>query len=399
MELSGSSSAGPAVGSDGQATTRIPFNRAARAGSEHRYIDTAIEGGHLAADGPFTAKCGEWMSSRLGSPTLLVHSCTAALEMAAMLAGIGPGDEVIMPSYTFVSTANALCCEAATPVFIDIRPDTLNLDERRHRGRHHAADEGDSPGSLRGRGLRDGHDSASIAGGARAGGDRGRGAGPAFLARRRPLGTSAQFGALSFHETKNVICGEGGALIVNDPSLMERAEIIREKGTDRSRFFRGQTDKYTWMDVGSSYAMSEIAAAFLYAQLEAADRLTSRRLEIWGEYHEGFRQLEDERHLRRPVVPESCVHNAHMYYLLMSSERERDELIRYLGDRDIGAVFHYVPLHSSPAGRRFGRAAGSLAVTEDVSARLVRLPLWPEMTEGDVARVIAAVCGFVSRQP
>jgi dTDP-4-amino-4,6-dideoxygalactose transaminase len=396
MELSGASSTDPAAVADGSAM-RIPFNRAARAGSEHRYIDSAIKDGHLAADGPFTARCGEWMSSRLGSPALLVHSCTAALEMAAMLAGIGPGDEVIMPSYTFVSTANAFVVKGATPVFVDVSESTLNIDvdtidravsERTKaivpvhyagvacemdRIREHAA----------------AHELTVIEDAAQ---------GLLSSVGEQPLGTLGRLGTLSFHETKNVTCGEGGALIVNDPSLMERAEIIREKGTDRSRFFRGQTDKYTWMDVGSSYAMSEISAAFLYAQLEDADRLTSRRLAIWDRYHEGFRQLEDERLLRRPVVPESCVHNAHMYYLLMNSERERDELIRYLGDRDIGAVFHYVPLHSSPAGQRFGRVAGSLAVTDGVSARLVRLPLWPEMADDDVARVIAAVCGFASSE-
>ncbi|HET7485893.1 MAG TPA: dTDP-4-amino-4,6-dideoxygalactose transaminase [Solirubrobacterales bacterium] len=388
-----SSTDGPAVAGD--PTARIPFNRAARAGSEHGNIDIAIKGGHLAADGPFTTKCGEWMSSRLGSPSLLVHSCTAALEMAAMLAEIGPGDEVIMPSYTFVSTANAFVVKGATPVFVDVSESALNIDVTAFDGAMSERTKAIVPVHYAGVGCEmdeigeyaAAHDLTVIEDAAQ---------GLLSSVGEKPLGTLGQLGALSFHETKNVTCGEGGALIVNDPSLMERAEIIREKGTDRSRFFRGQTDKYTWMDAGSSYAMSEIAAAFLYAQFEAADRLTARRLEIWDQYHEGFGQLEAEGLLRRPVVPEPCVHNAHMYYLLMRSEQERDGLIRYLGDRGIGAVFHYVPLHSSPAGRRFGRAAGSLAVTDDVSARLVRLPLWPEMAGEDVARVISAVRGFAS---
>jgi dTDP-4-amino-4,6-dideoxygalactose transaminase len=337
------------------------------------------------------------MSSRLGSPTLLVHSCTAALEMAAMLAEIGPGDEVIMPSYTFVSTANAFVVKGATPVFVDVSESTLNIDVSAFDGAMSARTKAIVPVHYAGVACEmdkigeyaAAHDLTVIEDAAQ---------GLLSSVGEKPLGTLGQLGALSFHETKNVTCGEGGALIVNDPSLMERAEIIREKGTDRSRFFRGQTDKYTWMDAGSSYAMSEIAAAFLYAQFEAADRLTARRLEIWDLYHEGFGQLEAEGLLRRPVVPGSCVHNAHMYYLLMRSEQERDGLIRHLGDRGIGAVFHYVPLHSSPAGRRFGRVAGSLAVTDDVSGRLVRLPLWPEMAGEDVARVIAGVRGFASCQ-
>lgn len=397
MGVRGSGSAGgPVVAGD--PATRIPFNRAARAGSEHGNIDIAIKGGHLAADGPFTARCGEWMSSRLGSPSLLLHSCTAALEMAAMLAEIGPGDEVIMPSYTFVSTANAFVVKGATPVFVDVSESTLNIDVTALDGAMSARTKAIVPVHYAGvacemdpiREHAAAHDLTVIEDAAQ---------GLLSSIGEKPLGTLGQLGSLSFHETKNVTCGEGGALIVNDPSLMERAEIIREKGTDRSRFFRGQTDKYTWMDAGSSYAMSEIAAAFLYAQFEAADRLTARRLEIWDRYHEGFGQLEAEHLLRRPVVPESCVHNAHMYYLLMRSEQERDGLIRYLDDRGIGAVFHYVPLHSSPGGRRFGKVAGSLAVTDDVSARLVRLPLWPEMADDDVARVIAAVRGFASQQP
>jgi len=375
---------------------RIPFNRAARAGTEQQNIDAAIEGGHLAADGPFTARCNDWLASELGSPALLVQSCTAALEMAAMLAEIGPGDEVIMPSYTFVSTANAFVGRGATPVFVDIEESSLNIDvsaaERAVSERtkaivpvHYAGVGCEMDGLLD---CAAAHELVVI-----------EDAAQGLLASRddRPLGTFGPLGCLSFHETKNVTCGEGGALVVNDLGLLERAEILREKGTDRSRFFRGQTDKYTWTDVGSSYALSEIAAAFLHAQLEAARRFTERRLQIWQGYHGAFGDLEAGGVLRRPVVPAACRHNAHMYYLLLPSQRERDGLIRHLGERQIGAVFHYVPLHSSPGGRRYGRAVGALSVTDDVSARLVRLPLWPEMSDLDVTRVIDAVRDFTGR--
>jgi dTDP-4-amino-4,6-dideoxygalactose transaminase len=374
---------------------RIPFNRAARAGDEQENIDAAIEGGHLAADGPFTAKCGEWLSTALGSPVLLVQSCTAALEIAAMLAEIGPGDEVIMPSYTFVSTANAFVGRGATPVFVDIDEQTLNIDaaaveaavSSRTRAIvpvHYAGVGCEMPDLLA---CADAHGLTVI-----------EDAAQGLLASRgeRPLGTFGPLGCLSFHETKNVTCGEGGALIVNDPALWERAEILREKGTDRSRFFRKQTDKYTWMDVGSSYALSEISAAFLSAQLGAAAQFTERRLAIWQAYHEGFGDLEAAGLLRRPVVPGACRHNAHMYYLLLPSRQRREVLISHLGERDIGAVFHYVPLHSSPGGERYGRAVGGLPVTDDVSDRLVRLPLWPEMAEAEVERVISAVRDFVA---
>jgi dTDP-4-amino-4,6-dideoxygalactose transaminase len=373
----------------------IPFNRAARAGDEQANIDEAIRGGHLAADGPFTVRCGEWLQHRLGSSVLLVHSCTAALEMAATLAEVGPGDEVIMPSYTFVSTANAFVTRGATPVFVDVDESTLNLDVEAVEAAVSERTKAVVPVHYAGvgcqmdriRALAVEHRLTVVEDAAQ---------GLLASVDGRPLGTLGQLGTLSFHETKNVTCGEGGALVVNDPDLMDRAEIVREKGTDRSRFFRGQTDKYTWRDVGSSYAMSEIAAAFLCAQLEAAERMTARRLRIWSSYHGGFEELEAEGLLRRPSIPDGCEHNAHMYYLLLGSRDERDALISYLGERRIKAVFHYVPLHRSPAGERYGRAAGSLAVTDDLSGRLVRLPLWPEMENGDVDRVIAAVRGFAA---
>lgn len=371
----------------------IPFNRAARAGGEQENIDTAIEGGHLAADGPFTERCSKWLEGRLGSPTLLVHSCTAALEMSAILGGIGPGDEVIMPSYTFVSTANAFVTKGATPVFVDIDESTLNIDVEAIAAAVTPRTKAIVPVHYAGVGcamaeileLAAERDLLVIEDAAQ---------GLLASVDDRPLGTFGALGALSFHETKNVTCGEGGALIVNDRELMERAEIVREKGTDRSKFFRGQTDKYTWVDVGSSYAMSELGASFLEAQLEAADRLTERRLAIWSRYHEAFRALEEEGSLRRPVVPDSCVHNAHMYYLLFNDEDNRDGLISHLRVQGIGAVFHYVPLHDSPAGKRYGRADGPLPVTERVSGQLVRLPLWPDLTDGQVDRVIDGVRAF-----
>jgi dTDP-4-amino-4,6-dideoxygalactose transaminase len=374
---------------------RIPFNRAARSGEEHRNIESAIERGHLAADGHFTERCNESLAGILGSPTLLVHSCTAALEIAAILADIRPGDEVVMPSYTFVSTANAFVVRGAIPVFVDIEPETLNIDPEAVAAAIGPRTKAIAPVHYAGvsckidllSDLAAEHDLFMIE-------DAAQGLHATF--EDRPLGTFGHLGALSFHETKNVTCGEGGALIVNDPALLERAEIIREKGTDRSRFFRGQVDKYTWVDVGSSYALSELSASFLKAQLDAAERLTAQRLEIWHAYHTAFRDLELDGKFRRPIVPPSCGHNAHMYYLLMQSERQRDELIACLDEDGIGAVFHYVPLHSSPAGRRYGRTPMPLRATEDLSSRLLRLPLWADMDEAAVASVVGSVRSFVA---
>ncbi len=354
----------------------IPFNRPYLTGRELEYVAQAHHNGHLSGDGAFTRRCHALLekSSRCHK-ALLTHSCTAALEMMALLLDLQPGDEVIMPSFTFVSTANAFVLRRAVPVFVDIRPDTLNLDERLIEAAitprtkaicvvHYAGVGCEMDAILalaRKHGLRLLEDAAQ---------------GILSTYRGRPLGSIGDLGAFSFHETKNIISGEGGALLINDPALVEQAEIIREKGTNRSRFFRGQVDKYTWVDAGSSYLPGEVIAAFLAAQLEEAETLIGRRLAIWSRYHAWAQRLEEEGTVRRPIIPETCVHNGHMYYLLLESLERRTAFIASLKAVGVGAVFHYVPLHSSPAGRRFGRAAGALPVTDDVSARLVRMPLW-----------------------
>ena len=359
----------------------IPFNKPHMTGRELFYISEAHHHGWLAGDGKFSKLCHKELERVTGAArALLTHSCTAALEMAAILANIGPGDEVIMPSYTFVSTANAFVLRGAIPVFVDIRSDTLNLDERlveaaitpRTRAIvpvHYAgvACEMDALLDIAHR-----HGLILIE-------DAAQGYGSSY--KGRPLGTLGALGAFSFHETKTVISGEGGALIVNDAALAGRAEIIREKGTNRSSFFRGQVDKYTWVDIGSSFLPSELVAAFLWAQLQEADRINAERLAIWQWYHDFFEPLEAAGSLRRPVIPSDCTHNGHMYYLLLDDLEQRSRFIAALKAREIGAVFHYVPLHSSPAGQRFGRVASTMAVTDRQSDRLVRLPLWLGMGE------------------
>ncbi len=359
----------------------IPFNKPHLTGKELHNIADAHQRGQLAGDGFYTKRCSEWLEQTTGAKkVLLTHSCTAALEMAAMLADIKPGDEVIMPSYTFVSTANAFVLRGGVPVFVDIRADTLNIDETQIEAAitprtraivpvHYAgvACEMDTILEIAKR-----HNLLVI-----------EDAAQAVMAsyKGRALGSIGHLGAYSFHETKNVISGEGGALLVNDPSLVTRAEIIREKGTNRSQFFRGQVDKYTWVDVGSSYLPGEIIAAFLWAQVEDARKITAKRLEIWGEYHRAFEPLEAERRVRRPIVPAGCEHNAHMYYLLLKDLSTRTAFIDSMKQQGINCVFHYVPLHSSPAGKKYGRAVGEMAVTNDLADRLLRLPVWGGLTD------------------
>ena len=368
--------------------TNIPFNKPYLTGKELDYISEAMRTGKLAGDGPFTKRCHSWLETRTGAAkAFLTHSCTGALEMAAILLDIKPGDEVIMPSYTFVSTANAFVLRGGVPVFVDIRPDTLNIDETLIEGAitsktkaiavvHYAgvACEMDTIMSIaKQHGLFVVEDAAQ-----------------AMMSsyKGRSLGAIGHMGCLSFHETKNIISGEGGALLINDASLAERAEIIREKGTNRSRFFRGQVDKYTWCDMGSSYLPSELIAAFLMAQMEEADDITNRRMALWNTYHQTFEPLEGKGQVRRPVVSDGCEHNAHLYYLLLPNLTDRIAFIDRMRQKGISTVFHYVPLHCSPAGEKFGRSHGDLPVTVDLAERLVRLPLWVGLEE-QIDRVIA----------
>lgn len=355
---------------------KIPFNKPFMTGKELEYIRQAHENGHLAGDGMFTKKCQAWLERTIGcDKALLTHSCTAALEMAAILAEVGPGDEVIMPSFTFVSTANAFVLRGATPVFVDIRPDTLNIDENliedaitpktRAIVVVHYAGVGCEMDAIMAIAAKHGllviEDAAQ---------------GIQSKYKSRPLGSIGHLAALSFHETKNIISGEGGALLINSPEMIQRAEIIREKGTNRSQFFRGQVDKYTWVDIGSSYLPSELIAAFLWAQMEEAEQITNRRLQIWGRYHIAFEELEKIGKLRKPIVPAHCLHNAHIYYLLLSGLEVRSEFIHFLKEREINCVFHYIPLDSAPMARRSGWKNSALPVTQMTSDKLVRLPLW-----------------------
>jgi dTDP-4-amino-4,6-dideoxygalactose transaminase len=354
----------------------IPFNKPYMTGKELWNISQAHASGHLAGDGGFTKKCHAWLESRIGcQKALLTHSCTAALEMAAILANIGPGDEVIMPSYTFVSTANAFVLRGAKPVFIDIHADTMNIDEKKIEAAitprtkaivpvHYAgvACEMDTIMDIAHR-----HSLLVVEDAAQ---------GIMSTYKGRPLGSIGHLAALSFHETKNIISGEGGALLINDARFVQRAEIIREKGTNRSQFFRGQVDKYTWVDVGSSYLPGEIIAAFLWAQMEEADSINERRLDIWQRYHASFAEIEQAGKLHRPTVPEDCVHNAHMYYVTLPDLARRTAVIGRLKSRGIQTVFHYIPLHSSPVGKEFGRTAGDMRNTDRAGETLLRVPLW-----------------------
>ena len=354
----------------------IPFNKPYMTGKELLYITQAHADGHLAGDGVFTKRCNAWLERRIGcAKALLTHSCTAALEMAAILAEIHPGDEIIMPSYTFVSTANAFVLRGGVPVFVDIRPDTLNLDETKIEAAVTGRTKAIVPVHYAGVGCEmDAIMEIAERYGLLVIEDAAQGIMSSY--KSRPLGSMGHMAAVSFHETKNIISGEGGALLINDPRFIERAEIIREKGTNRSQFFRGEIDKYTWVDVGSSYLPSELIAAFLWAQMEEADGITRRRLAIWGTYHDAFAEPERAGRLRRPAAPAHCSHNAHMYYLLLPGLERRSDFIAFLKKKGIHAVFHYVPLDSSPAGRRCGRRGCDLPVTDNLSGRLVRLPLW-----------------------
>ena len=368
-------------------------------GKELRYISQAHANGHLAGDGEFTRRCNAWLEDQIGcDKAFLTHSCTAALEMAAILADLQPGDEVIMPSYTFVSTANAFVLRGAVPVFVDIRPDTLNIDETKIEAVINNKTKVVVPVHYAGVGcemdtimdIAQRHNLLVIEDAAQ---------GIMSTYKGRPLGSIGHMATLSFHETKNIISGEGGALLVNDPRLVERAEIIREKGTNRSQFYRGQVDKYSWVDIGSSFLPGEIIAAFLWAQIEEAESITKRRLHIWRTYYQWFESLEASGRVRRPVIPACCTHNAHMYYLLLRNLEERTAFISKLKNQDIHSVFHYVPLDTSPMGSQFSRPSGDMTHTYDVSNRLVRLPLWVGLEEHQdyVVQQIMAALGQCER--
>jgi len=363
----------------------IPFNRPHFVGREFEYIREAAKLGQLAGNGQFTRRCQGALQELLGAQrVLLTHSCTAALEMAALLLDLAPGDEIIMPSFTFVSTANAFVLRGATPVFVDVRADTLNIDERLIEAAitpltkaivvvHYAGVPCEMDEVLR---VARRHGLVVI-----------EDAAQALLStyRGRPAGSLGDIAAFSFHETKNVQCGEGGALVLNDQRWSERAEMLWEKGTNRTRFLQGHVDKYTWVDVGSSFLPGELTAAFLWAQLESAREITDQRLRLWDEYARAFGEAGAVVEL--PVVPADCTHNAHLFRIMLPAHVPRGDVLADLNRRGVNAVFHYVPLHSSPAGRRFGRVEGSMQVTDDCSARLVRLPLWVGMGD-DTPRTV-----------
>jgi dTDP-4-amino-4,6-dideoxygalactose transaminase len=354
----------------------IPFNKPYLTGKEQRYIEEAHSKGQLAGDGYFTRLCSNWLEDSTRSlKALLTHSCTAALEMAAILADIQEGDEIIMPSYTFVSTANAFVLRGGIPIFIDIRPDTLNIDETlieaaiTDRTRaivpvHYAGVACEMDVIMD---IADRHNLWVIEDAAQ---------GILSTYKGKALGSIGHMGCFSFHETKNIISGEGGALVINDPNLVQRAEVIREKGTNRSAFFRGQVDKYTWVDLGSSYLPGEIISAFLWAQMEAAREITDMRRAIWNTYDSGFEGLENEGLIIRPTIPIACDHNAHMYYLILPSPEHRSSFLSKMERLGVKCVTHYVPLHSSPMGSKVAKHSGGMLLTTDLANRMVRLPLW-----------------------
>jgi dTDP-4-amino-4,6-dideoxygalactose transaminase len=365
------------------------------AGKELEYIREAIDRQHLAGDGAFTERCQRWLADFVGAPAvLLTHSCTAALEMAAILIGIEPGDEVVMPSFTFVSTANAVVLRRGTPVFVDIRQDTLNIDEELIEAAITPRTKAIFPIHYAGvpaemnkiNDLAKRHNLFVVEDAAQALGSKYHG---------RQAGALSHLGAISFHETKNIVSGEGGALIINDPAFIERAEIIREKGTNRKKFLRGQVDKYTWVDLGSSFLPSELVAAFLFGQLEGIDEIQRSRIAAWNCYDAAVRPFHN-RGLRTTTIPSYCEHNGHLYYLLMPTPELRDELIARMKADGISTPFHYVPLHSAPAGLRFARTSGQLPNTVELSERLVRLPLYPQMGDS-IYRVIDALVLHLDR--
>jgi dTDP-4-amino-4,6-dideoxygalactose transaminase len=373
---------------------RIPFNRPCLVGNEMQYVAEAIRCGHISGNGSFTRRCHELLEQQLcAAKVLLTTSCTHALEMAALLLNVGPEDEVIVPSFTFVSTANAFALHGARLVFADVRPDTLNLDESALEDLITPHTRAVVPVHYAGVGcemdvimnVAERHEVAVVE-------DNAHGLFARY--KGRCLGTFGCLGATSFHETKNIICGEGGALVINNPAFIERAEIIREKGTDRSRFFRGQVDKYTWVDVGSSYLPSDLLAAFLYAQLEKRDEILCIRKRIWHTYHQNLKDWAADHGVKLPAVPAECEQSYHNFYLILPKPQLRDHLIRHLKTQGILATFHYTPLHLSEMGQKLGGRPGQCPVTEYISERLVRLPFYNHLSEQEQTAIIDAVKGF-----
>ncbi|MFP4369341.1 MAG: dTDP-4-amino-4,6-dideoxygalactose transaminase [Bacteroidota bacterium] len=374
----------------------INFNQPFIIGRELEYIHDAVESHKISGDGKYTQLCTGLLQEMLGSRVLLTHSCTAALEMSAMLLNISPGDEVIMPSFTFVSTANAFAVRGAKIRFCDIKPDTLNIDDRLIPALINSNTKAIVPVHYGGiscemdqiKALADLNQIAVVEDAAQALG---------AMYNKKPLGTLGALGSLSFHETKNVISGEGGAIIVNDYKYYERAEIIREKGTNRSKFFRGEVDKYTWVDEGSSYLPSDIIAAYLYAQLENIDKITSKRKKIFQYYHEGLKNAEDSGKLRRPIIPQHTDPNYHLYYILLNDSGIRDKLMYYLREKNIYSVFHYLPLHQSVYAKKHGLFEGRLPATENISRRLLRLPFFYDLDEKAQEKVISTIYSFFEK--
>lgn len=372
----------------------IPFNRPPFVGNEIEYMSKAITAGKICGDGAFTKQCNKWIEDKTGTPkALLTTSCTHALEMAALLCDIKPGDEVIMPSYTFVSTADAFVQRGAVVVFTDVRPDTMNIDETKIEAAITSKTRAIVPVHYAGVSCEmDYINALAQSYGLKVVEDAAQGVMASY--KGKALGTIGDFGCFSFHETKNYSMGEGGALLIGDESSIEKAEIIREKGTDRSRFFRGQVDKYTWVDYGSSYLPSDMNAAYLYAQLEKAEEINRARLAVWNRYYKALSALQDKGLIKLPTVPNGCIHNAHMFYLKTKDLAERSSLISHLKEREIGSAFHYIPLHSAPAGKKFGRFNGDDMYTTAESERLLRLPMYYGLTEEETDKVIEGVISF-----
>lgn len=376
----------------------VPFNVPPLVGKEKDYVIQAIESHKICGDGEFTKRCSQWMEEKTGSPrVLLTTSCTHATEMAALLCDIQPGDEVIMPSYTFVSTADAFVLRGAKVVFVDIRPDTMNIDEKLIEKAitkktkaivpvHYAgvACEMDTIMDIARR-----HNLMVIEDAAQ---------GVMSTYKGKALGTIGDYGCYSFHETKNYSMGEGGALLIKNEDMAEQAEILREKGTNRSKFFRGQIDKYTWVNYGSSYLPSELNAAYLYAELEVADEINQNRLDSWNRYYEGLKDLQDKEFIELPFIPNECQHNAHMFYIKTKDLEERTKLISYLKENGVNAVFHYIPLHSAPAGRKFGRFDGEDRYTTKESERILRLPMFYGIKGNDIDKIVECIHSFYGQK-